>query len=1431
MANSKKFVVKNGLETQNIQFVEVDGTETITLTVLDDGSLSFSGSSGQLFSIVDSLTGSIFSVNDISGIPSIEVFDNGKIILGESTGNVLIGTATDDGTSKLQVNGSVKILGLNGSVVLTVPSSVSGVQTLNLPAAGPTGVTGATGPIGATGATGVTGVTGPIGATGATGVQGVQGVNGIQGATGPVGETGATGPVGETGASGVTGATGLVGETGATGVTGATGIIADMTRTSTSSNTLGTGTKTFTYATSNNLGWLVGTRLRISNTTSNWMEGPITVVSSTSVTIDSDLFSGSETFTNWNLTIAGERGAVGSTGLTGVTGPTGPTGPTGLTGPTGVGSTGATGVAGPIGPTGVTGATGPNSITTSTSTNLTGFIKGDGTSISADNNTYALDSAVVKLTGDQTVAGNKTFSNNVVISGDLTISGTTTTIDTETVGIKDNIILINSNQTGTPSSALKGGLEIERGDLTNFQFVFDESDDRFKVGQTDSLQTVATRTDDGTIANRGITFFNTSNNRLENNANIVIDSANNVGIGTSTPSSDSPLHIQSAATGAVRLRMKTTSTTGAPEFIAFNDQDQTITTGIYGSANAAYGIIGANQGFLYSSSTAINIASDNANGAIKFGVGASIPERMRITAAGDVGIGTTSPQGVLHIQATNTGLAPLLRLGNLSIADNTTKQSGLIFELTDTVGEVKEVSRIASYPEGSNAIDAGLAIFTRASNSVGERIRITGTGNVGIGTTSPAAKLDVNGTLNSSTHTITGSSTGNTTYTMYNNTSTNVALLGHDAAITGLSDGFGVFVYGDKPLDFSTNSSKRMSITGGGNVGIGTTSPATRLSVNTGTGASLNVATAINGSINLGNNGAVILAPTLYGKSNDSTGLALMGATNDSNTDGDLSFNIRENDNTDFATLTSRGFNFARFGTSLMTILRNGDVGIGTTSPASLLHLNGTGYSPTKMFTLSGAEPARYNANIGINIPDGATAFSFGTRSDNVNYDNTLVLRNGNVGIGTASPAYKLDVIGSANVSVNNFFRYNGDVGIFGSATSIGGANTQLGIRSASDMLFATNGANERMRITSDGNVGIGDTNPQRKLTVRADSDSAFTAQALYNANTTNDNGTVFSFRSDTTGTGATSFQEFGGIVVNYTEHDHATRKGKISLFTINNGNNVQALTVNPNGDVGIGTSSPGAKLHIFDANPMLIIQDSETSSASTDSRIRLAESGASNVVNEYVDLRKNGDDFQVDIYNGATTITPFVVKYAGNVGIGTTDPSGKLDVFGNGSNILKIRHDAASGGNWAINPYIVSISNAGLSFTDVKNSTTPMVISDAGNVGIGTNNPPQKLSVNNGNINISGGFLYFNNGDVEIGRVTTGSGAGAYFKTWTGAALTEKMRINGDGRVGIGTNGPLSIFHIKDAVPEVKLEAGVTSDSGTIRYNSTSKSIEFIFA
>ena len=74
---TKKFITKNGLLTNTIQYVDEigDTTQSITASMNSLGSLSFDGSSGQLFSITDDLTGSLFSVNDISGIPSIEVID------------------------------------------------------------------------------------------------------------------------------------------------------------------------------------------------------------------------------------------------------------------------------------------------------------------------------------------------------------------------------------------------------------------------------------------------------------------------------------------------------------------------------------------------------------------------------------------------------------------------------------------------------------------------------------------------------------------------------------------------------------------------------------------------------------------------------------------------------------------------------------------------------------------------------------------------------------------------------------------------------------------------------------------------------------------------------------------------------------------------------------------------------------------------------------------------------------------------------------------------------------------------------------------------------------------------------------------------------------------------------------------------------------
>jgi hypothetical protein len=105
---------------------------------------------------------------------------------------------------------------------------------------------------------------------------------------------------------------------------------------------------------------------------------------------------------------------------------------------------------------------------------------GAGSGITVSATTVAVDSTVVRTTGDQTIAGNKTFSNNVVVNGNLTVNGTVTTINTEEVNIADNIIVLNSNYVGSAPTE-NSGIEINRGTLANAQFLWDEANDRWST--------------------------------------------------------------------------------------------------------------------------------------------------------------------------------------------------------------------------------------------------------------------------------------------------------------------------------------------------------------------------------------------------------------------------------------------------------------------------------------------------------------------------------------------------------------------------------------------------------------------------------------------------------------------------------------------------------------------------------------------------------------------------------------------------------------------------------------------------------------------------------------------------------------------------------------------------------------------------------------
>jgi hypothetical protein len=108
-ATSQPNIVFTGQGNDPITVRVLDGTTGTGLTA--GGALSFEGSAGQLFSVVNRLgTGSIFSVNDISGIPSIDVDANGTIELAPFTGYVGIGLTLP--TEKLDISGSLRVRNL-----------------------------------------------------------------------------------------------------------------------------------------------------------------------------------------------------------------------------------------------------------------------------------------------------------------------------------------------------------------------------------------------------------------------------------------------------------------------------------------------------------------------------------------------------------------------------------------------------------------------------------------------------------------------------------------------------------------------------------------------------------------------------------------------------------------------------------------------------------------------------------------------------------------------------------------------------------------------------------------------------------------------------------------------------------------------------------------------------------------------------------------------------------------------------------------------------------------------------------------------------------------------------------------------------------------------------------------------------------------------
>ena len=94
------------------------------------------------------------------------------------------------------------------------------------------------------------------------------------------------------------------------------------------------------------------------------------------------------------------------------------------------------------------------------------------------------------LTSDDITAATMTASGHVVVQGNLTVNGTTTTVNSNTVAIGDSIMVLNNDETGTPSE--NAGFEVERGTATNVSVLWNEGTDYWQINDGSTTSKIMT---------------------------------------------------------------------------------------------------------------------------------------------------------------------------------------------------------------------------------------------------------------------------------------------------------------------------------------------------------------------------------------------------------------------------------------------------------------------------------------------------------------------------------------------------------------------------------------------------------------------------------------------------------------------------------------------------------------------------------------------------------------------------------------------------------------------------------------------------------------------------------------------------------------------------------------------------------------------------
>ena len=279
--------------------------------------------------------------------------------------------------------------------------------------------------------------------------------------------------------------------------------------------------------------------------------------------------------------------------------------------------------------------------------------------------------------------------------------------------------------------------------------------------------------------------------------------------------------------------------------------------------------------------------------------------------------------------------------------------------------------------------------------------------------------------------------------------------------------------------------------------------------------------------------------------------------------------------------------------------------------------------------------------------------------------------------IGTTTPDRTLDVEGSGRfvnnnttVDINNsnyvplkIDHTNGYAHARINGFEVGGettANNEGYIKTADNSrvlklntdgwLFKVTSA-EKMRLTPSGNLGIGTTNPGSTLPTDSETASKVLQLTGVSGNTGD---TAVLLRSSDNSSGLDLWHN-ASTGDSYIDNRYNSNQGDTIFRVKTAGTPLEALRIAGDGNVGIGTSSPAEKLHIFGTTAAVKIEGNGITSANLKFKTNETDRWNVNVPSGSTDLRFTT--------GSSDTLT---LKSNGNVGIGTTSPSEKLDIEGN---------------------------------------------------------------------------------------------------------------------------------------------------------------------